>query len=73
MPGSFPCPKCTRKLFPSGTIHFQGQELLTYQCDECISQVEMFGEAMELPLTFCVDAQGRAFDPASNDARPLTS
>ena len=59
-----PCPKCHRLLQPAGVITFQGAEFPTYQCDECLKTVKLYGESIEVALTFAVDAQGNPFDPA---------
>ena len=63
-----PCPKCSRQLAPAGVITFEDREIPTYQCDECLRTVEMFGEPVEIALTFCVDADGKPFDPADDAA-----
>jgi hypothetical protein len=68
MSDSFPCPKCGRKLPPSGVAEVDGQFIATYQCDECIVKARMFGQLMDLPLTFCVN-DGKAFDPADPETR----
>jgi hypothetical protein len=47
-----------------------GPELPVYQCDECLVTREVLGVPLETALTFCVDENGRAFDPAAPD-RPL--
>lgn len=36
----------------------------TFQCDECLMTIDLLGEQTEVALTFAVDGQGRAFDPA---------
>jgi hypothetical protein len=38
-----------------------------FQCDECIAIVSMFDGQVEIALTFAVDEEGRAFDPATED------
>lgn len=49
---------------PEGIVTMDdGQELLSYQCDECLQSVKMFGEPVEVALTFCVGADGKPFDP----------
>jgi len=63
----FPCPKCTRLLSPAGVVSFAGHEFPTYQCDECIKTVDMFGEPTEVALTFCVGPDGKPFDPAEDE------
>jgi hypothetical protein len=67
----FPCPKCNRKLEASGTILVDGVEipLPMYQCDECLVNVELAGETVELALTFCVGTDGKPFDPAAPDGK----
>jgi uncharacterized Zn finger protein len=63
----FPCPKCGRTLQPSGEITDEtGDTMLTYQCDECVKVVDVFGTPMELHLTFAV-RDGQAIDPAEPD------
>jgi hypothetical protein len=62
---SVPCPKCSRLLKPAGVITLpDGAETPSYQCDECLQTVEMFGEKMEVALTFCIGPDGKPFDPA---------
>jgi hypothetical protein len=67
MIGHFPCPKCGRRLEKSGEIEHEGNFCPVFQCDECLVAVSMFGEPIEVALTFAVDDQGRAFDPATDD------
>lgn len=43
----------------------EGPELPVYQCDECLTPGEVMGVKMEVALTFCIDANGRVFNPAS--------
>ena len=71
---TFPCPKCGRTLEQTGeaTVTTEAGRAVVYpvfQCDECIAVVEMEGERMELALTFAVDENGQAFDPASPDGK----
>jgi hypothetical protein len=61
-----PCPKCNRLLQPAGVITFQGRRFPSYQCDECLKTVEMFGETIEIALTFCVGQDGNPFDPGDD-------
>jgi hypothetical protein len=62
------CPKCRRLLAPAGEFIFpDGKKLPSFQCDECLVTVDMFGEPMELPLTFCLDERGQPFDPGAED------
>ena len=56
---SIPCPKCTRPLQPVGELSFDGQTFPTYQCDDCLVSRDVFGEMMDLPLTFYRDADGK--------------
>jgi hypothetical protein len=63
----FPCPKCGRLLQPAGEITFAGQTLPTYQCDECLVTKKIFGEPVEMALTFCIGADGKPFDPAEDE------
>jgi hypothetical protein len=67
---SFPCPKCRRPLEPNGEITLNGVKapLDVYQCPECTRVVDLFGEPIEVALTFAVGPDGVAFDPADPDA-----
>ena len=69
---TYPCPKCGRMLRPEGEVTISATTdarppLPVYSCDECIMVSKVFDEEMELPLSFCVDKEGRPFDPASPD------
>ena len=44
-----------------------GHACPVFQCDECIAEVEMFGEMQEVALTFAVGPDGKPFDPAAED------
>jgi hypothetical protein len=66
---TFPCPKCNRVLNRSGEVEIEGTDFPVFQCDECIVQTQMFGEPFETALTFAVDAEGKPFDPASDDGK----
>lgn len=57
------CPKCNRKLPATGEAAIDRVKFRTFQCDECIVETEFGGEKLELPLTFCVGADGKAFVP----------
>lgn len=61
------CPKCGRRCEASGMIDVEGVRAAVFQCDECLVAVEMFGEPVEVALTFAVDAEGRVFDPAAQE------
>jgi transcription elongation factor Elf1 len=63
----FTCPRCGRSLNKSGEVTIEGETLPVFQCDQCIVSVSMFGTQVEAALTFAVDKNGRAFDPASED------
>jgi hypothetical protein len=63
----FPCPKCGRSLVKSGEAVVADQTFPIFQCDECVADVEMFGEKVETALTFAVGADGKPFDPAAPD------
>ena len=60
-----PCPKCSRPFKQSGEVSVAGETLPVFQCDDCV--VDFFG--VPAAVAFCVDAQGRAFDPAEPDER----
>ena len=70
---SFKCPKCGRDLACAGvlTVHLEHEdrEVPTYQCDECLMTIDLGGTAMEVALTFAVDKNGQAFDPADPEGR----
>ncbi len=60
------CPKCGKRLDASGVVTVNGgPDLPVYQCDTCTRVVPVFGE---VAVTFCVDENGRAFDPADPDS-----
>lgn len=63
----FPCPKCNRLLTRSGEAEVEGAVFPVFQCDECIVETKMFGEPVEVALTFAVDEEGKPFDPATED------
>lgn len=66
---SYPCPKCGRPLPQSGEVAVDGKAIPIYSCDECLMVAEIFGERMEMALTFAVGDDGQPFDPASPDGR----
>jgi hypothetical protein len=68
MADRFPCPKCNRLLQASGVLVVDGVELPTFQCDECIKTVNLFGKPFSSALTFAVK-DGEAFDPAESDGQ----
>lgn len=57
-----PCPKCSRSLPPSGELTIESQVFPVYQCDECFVQRDVFGEMMDLPFTFYLNADGQPVD-----------
>jgi uncharacterized Zn finger protein len=61
----FPCPKCGRSLEASGLLTIDGVDHPVYQCDDCTETATVFGEEMELAVTFAVDQAGRVFKPDS--------
>lgn len=61
------CPGCGREVRRSGVVSGDAGPLDVYQCDQCRAEVDMFGVKVEVALTFAVDEEGRAFDPASPD------
>jgi hypothetical protein len=65
----FSCPKCGRSLEKSGEAEYEDTTFPVFQCDECIVATTLYGEPVELPLTFAVDAKGQPFDPATDDGR----
>jgi hypothetical protein len=62
-----PCPKCGRLLPQSGDTTVEDQTFPVFQCDECLTTVDIGGAPFEIALTFALDDQGRPFDPASPD------
>ena len=54
------CPKCGRSLKPASELSSAGSTELVYQCDECLQSVEMFGETLEIALTFTVKQKNLA-------------
>ena len=69
MAQTLPCPKCGRRLQACGELTIGAEVFACYQCDECLVTVEMFGERHEAALSFCVGADGKAFDPAAPDGK----
>jgi predicted RNA-binding Zn-ribbon protein involved in translation (DUF1610 family) len=66
----FPCPKCGRTLLSCGEITDPEKgSCQVYQCDECIATATIDGEPFEIALTFAVDADGQAFNPATADGK----
>lgn len=65
-----PCPKCGRPLSASGELTV-GDSLgvPTYQCDECLVDVDFAGETLSVALTFAVGPDGQPFDPADPEGR----
>lgn len=53
------CPKCGRRLRPSGVVNVNGRSAFSFQCDECITATEFYGEPIEAPLTFVTDENGK--------------
>ena len=64
---TFPCPRCGRTLKRSGEVAVEGADFPVFQCDDCILQVEMYGEPFQVAFTFAVDAQGKPFDVTADD------
>jgi hypothetical protein len=65
------CPKCGRQLDASGVVSIDGgPERPVYLCEDCLVPTQVFGETMQMPLTFYIDRHGRAVNPAAPD-QPL--
>lgn len=47
-----------------------GHELDTFECPECLVECRDFGDPIEIPIVFAVDASGRTIDPAKPDTPP---
>lgn len=61
------CPSCSRLLDACGAVSVDGgEEMPVFQCDDCVKPVVLFGESIELALTFYVNAQGQPVDPAAD-------
>lgn len=60
---TYHCPKCSRLLHASGVATLNGEEIPVFQCDDCMNEVEAFGEKFTVNFTFAVDAAGAWFDP----------
>jgi len=63
------CPKCHETVEACGELNVDGQMLGVYQCGRCLVPWDFDGERFEVALTFALDADGVALDPA--DLRPL--
>lgn len=61
---TYHCPTCSALLERSGSVAVNGEEFPVFQCDTCTKMVEMFGEQVEVAVTFLVNGKGEAFDPA---------
>jgi hypothetical protein len=47
----------------SGEVTVAGVTFPVYQCERCTIKTEMFGEPVEVAVTFAVDQQGRSSWP----------
>lgn len=66
-PGPVHCPRCGRSLEASGVVTTDGRSFPVYQCDDCVVNAATDGgEPIPAALTFCVDENGKAFDPATS-------
>lgn len=66
IPPVFPCPGCLSELTASGTVSINPVSFPVFQCGTCVRPVVLFGEPFDVALTFAVDEDGVAFDPASD-------
>lgn len=64
---TYHCPKCSRPLEASGVASLDGVDYPVFQCDDCIVEVEAFGDKFSVNFTFAVDAAGAWFDPTRSD------
>jgi hypothetical protein len=64
-----PCPKCGRQLAPDGELTILDHSFPVYTCEECVVRGDFLGEPLDLDLnlTFCINAEGRPFDPATGE------
>lgn len=58
---------CGAILERCGIVTYKGKTAPVFQCETCKKTVEMFGENVEVALTFLVDQDGKAIDPAEAD------
>lgn len=64
----FACPGgCGATLKQCGIVTYQGKTAPVFQCETCTKSVEMFGEKVDVALTFLVNQDGKAIDPAEAD------
>jgi hypothetical protein len=64
-PDQVPCLECGRLLVASGIVHDDDGSYRVFQCDHCLVQTDLFGESIEVALTFAMNDQGQIFDPAA--------
>lgn len=57
------CPRCNRRVQPSGEASVDGKSFTIYQCDECLSPTHFAGEILDLPYMFCIGPDGKPFVP----------
>jgi len=50
----------------AGDATVGGKVFPVFQCDECLSEVKMFGEPVEVAYTFALDEAGNPFDPSAD-------
>lgn len=68
---SYHCPRCSRLLRVSGSVTVDGEAALpVFQCDECLSVVQAFGDSIEVAFTFVVRPDGSWIEPAAEPSDP---
>ena len=68
LPTEFACAGgCGATLQRCGIVTYQGQACPVFQCDKCRKDTLMFGEPIQVALTFLVSAEGVAVDPVEAD------
>jgi len=58
------CPLCGLTLPASGELLVDDVSCVVYQCERCTRRVTLFGETIDVALTFVRDTDGNAVDPA---------
>lgn len=63
------CPRCGVEIQSSGEVSFDGKIIPVFQCEKCLAPGVVLDIHLDLPFTFCLDADGRAFEPPEDAAR----
>jgi DNA-directed RNA polymerase subunit RPC12/RpoP len=65
----YPCPRCGRMLLQEGERIINDIGVRAFQCDDCIVNVPFNGAILPLAFYFCVDDNGKAFDPDAPEGK----